>query len=88
MPNPGPRGLALLMDGPADALHVEVYTPAMNRARSFDMTPILRKGWNQVALAPGWSTGLPGGLYFVKAQPSRRGVPGFPAAPAPMWLLP
>lgn len=87
LPNPDPKWLAILMDGPADAVKLRVFSKAMTLVRVGEIQAQLSLGWNHVPLAPDLLAGLPSGLYFLSTSPSRAGVTGFAGPTAKLVLL-
>jgi hypothetical protein len=76
VPNPNPRVLAVHLQGAADGLDLKIFSTAYTLLARHELRSPLTQGWNQVPLGHPVLDGLPNGLYYVQAQPSRQGVPG------------
>jgi hypothetical protein len=69
-PQPNPRELRVQLDGPADRLWVERYSPAYVLLERFQVSP-LQAGWNRVTLPYG---NVAAGLSFVRLRAEREGA--------------
>lgn len=72
LPNPDPRTLAVLLEGPAASLTLRLYSVAYARMASIDSGPWPR-GWIQVPLPPAFLADRRAGVYYWMLQ-ARRGA--------------
>jgi hypothetical protein len=86
VPNPNAGALYGLLDGSADALDIRVYSSALVRIATFEVSGAFAAGWNRIPLPAAWDLGLPNGIYYVQALPRRQGLTGFGAAPAKLYV--
>jgi hypothetical protein len=87
VPNPASGGSCAFyvrLQGPAQALELSVYTPAMNLVATRRMSGAWAPGWNRWPLD---LSGLPAGLYFTVLRAHRDGATSLPGPPGRLMLL-
>ena len=77
VPNPNPAFLDVLMEGPADAWELRIYTEALVRVATISGGS-LEKGWNRVNVPEDTLRGLANGTYYYLVWPLKHGAPGRP----------
>jgi hypothetical protein len=83
-PQPDPRQLAVLMQGPADAVTLRVYTQAW--ALVFEQRyPSAASGWSRLDLPDAWQAQA-NGVYFFSVSAQRGSVESRPQKGALMRL--
>jgi hypothetical protein len=73
------------LDGPADALQLDLYSAAYTRVLSETLSAVYLSGWNQVVLA---LPGLPPGLYFAQVRAKALGREGPPGKTIRLFIIP
>jgi endoglucanase len=88
LPHPVRRPLLRLkveLDGPADALQVDLFSAAYTRVVSETLSGIYLAGWNQIVLP---LPGLPPGLYFAQLRAQALGREGPPGKSIRLFIIP
>jgi hypothetical protein len=67
----------MLMEGPADAWELRIYTEALVRVATISGGS-LEKGWNRVNVPEDTLRGLANGTYYYLVWPLKHGAPGRP----------
>jgi hypothetical protein len=78
--------LQVQLSGRADLCRVTLFTVAMQKIASVEVSGNFSPGWVSVPLPSG--VGLAAGLYYAQAIAEGHGVRSLPGAPARVYLLP
>ena len=86
LPNPDPVAFQLFLQGPADAIQLDLYSTALTLEKQVKITRTLSKGWNSVALPSDFGQGLGHGLHYFSVK-ARQGTDLSKAVMGKLYLL-